>query len=104
MTLKAILTYIFEYLGRRRFRRPEDNSRGGGRRDETRGKVVKEKELKFKCSLCDGDEEIVHAESWYGAYRGWCKVHTPWSGHYEYCYNDPSDHCSKTLAHLRKLQ
>lgn len=35
-----MITYIFDYKGRRSFRRPDDKSRGGGRRNVTRGKPV----------------------------------------------------------------
>jgi len=37
------------------------------------------------CEFINCRAPVMHVETFAGGNRGWCAVHTPWSGHHEYC-------------------
>lgn len=47
------------------------------------------------CESCGAPAD--HAEHYYDKVRAWCELHTPWSGHYEFCGKP----CQDLLANTR---
>ena len=64
----------------------------------------------LKCDYGNCNAPVAHAEHFYERIRGWCEAHTPWSGHYECCWDlpdgspDPNSECAKLMHGRRMVQ